>query len=334
MARELVKPMLAVSGRPFDSAGWIFEPKIDGTRCLAEVGGAGEGVLLYNRRQIDITYRYPEIASALAACAPPCLLDGEITVFAEGRPSFSRLARRDHQSDALKIEYLSRSLPASLVVFDILRLQGESLSSLPLSGRKGILSRLFTEVASSEQVTLIDSFPEKGTAYFQAALRMGIEGVMAKRLDSTYQPGVRSADWVKIKKSLKLDLVVGGYIPGRGKRIPYFGGLLLGAYREGRLEYVGRVGSGLSEEELSEISAAFSRRETSPFASDPGTPEAIWVEPEIVVQVSALEATADGHLRAPVFLRRREDKDPRECTIDQMPGHQLPSENSAEQKMV
>ncbi|HNX40399.1 MAG TPA: non-homologous end-joining DNA ligase [Methanothrix sp.] len=317
MSEERVLPMLAVSGRPFGAVGWIFEPKIDGTRCLAWAGGGGgrESVLLYNRRQIDITHRYPEIAADLDAGGPRCLLDGEIAVFSEGRPSFASLARRDHQSEALKIEYLSKNLPASFVVFDILSLRGESLMGLPLSARKEILREV---VSSGEQVVLVDSFPEKGTAYFQAALKMGIEGVMAKRLESTYQPGSRSRDWVKIKKSLKLDLVVGGYIPGTGKRSPFFGGLLLGAYREGHLQYIGRVGSGFSDEELSEISGSFSPRETSPFAFDTGLPRATWVEPQIVVQVTALEVTADGHLRAPVFLRSRDDKDPLECTVDQL----------------
>src|SRR5512137_1232641 len=118
MEMSPVKPMLAVSGRPFSSAEWIFEPKIDGTRCLAEV--SKRGVALYNRRLLDIAYRYPEIAAALARGASGCMLDGEIAVFVDGKPSFAALANRDHQSEKLRIEYLSSALPASYVVFDIL----------------------------------------------------------------------------------------------------------------------------------------------------------------------------------------------------------------------
>jgi ATP-dependent DNA ligase len=137
-------------------------------------------------------------------------------------------------------------------------------------------------------------------------------------LDSVYQPGTRSPDWIKIKKSLKLDLVIGGYIPGKGGRAASFGGLLLGAYQSGQLHYVGRVGSGFTDKELEEIAADFSPLDHSPFYNAPLTPLVRWVKPSQVVQVTALEATQDGHLRAPVFLRMRDDKDPLECTLDQV----------------
>jgi ATP-dependent DNA ligase len=242
-------------------------------------------------------------------------LDGEIAVFADGRPSFAKLAERDHQNDRLRIDFLSRSMPASYVVFDIIYAKEKSVMNLPLRERKQILREGLQE---SEFVTIADSFPEKGEDYFQAALKMGIEGIVAKRLDSVYEPGTRSQNWIKIKKSLKLDLVIGGYIPGKGGRVPYFGGLLLGAYSHGLLQYVGRVGSGFTDKELAEIAGAFSIQDLSPFVNAPATPPARWVEPHQVVQVSALEVTKDGHLRAPVFLRTRDDKEPQECTIDQL----------------
>jgi len=311
-----IKPMLAVSGQPFRREGWIFEPKIDGTRCIAS---AKKRVLLSNRRLADITYRYPELASALGSLQGECVLDGEITVFKKGIPSFRSLAERDHQNDTIKIDYLSRAMPASYVVFDILHLNGESLIHLPLKERKRILFReLEADLEDSETVTLIDSFPEKGEDYFQAALKMGIEGVVGKRLESPYLPGIRSQDWVKIKKSLKLDLVVGGYIPGKGDRRPYFGGLLLGAYSQGELVYISRVGSGFTEEELQDITSRFSPAEKPPFSNPPATAGVVWIEPEMVVQVTALERTHDGGLRAPVFLRMRDDKEPEECTLDQL----------------
>lgn len=308
--------MLAVSGQPFDSQEWIFEPKIDGTRAMAVVYSGG--VRLHNRRLLDITYRYPELEEALRAGSQGCIFDGEVAVFDdEGKPSFHSLAERDHQSDKIRIDYLSRALPASYVVFDILYARGTSLMDLPLSERKRILAE---ELEESEAVSIVDFFPESGRDYFSAALKMGIEGIMAKRLASTYEPGRRSRDWVKIKKSLKLDLVVGGFIPGKGGRAPYFGGLLLGAYDQGLLQYVGRVGSGFTEAELAEISDALIPRKSSPFISAPAPslPDVRWTEPIMVVQVGALEVTEDRHLRAPVFLRRRDDKDPEECGMAQI----------------
>jgi DNA ligase D-like protein (predicted ligase) len=312
MEMDPVKPMLAVSGQPFNRAGWIFEPKIDGTRCITAVS---KEVRLQNRRLVDITYRYPEVAEALVHSARECVLDGEITVFVKGRPSFRALAERDHQMERMKIDYLSRAMPVSYVVFDILYAKGKSVMDLPLRERKEILHE---ELEEGEIVSIVDSFPEKGEDYFQAALKMGIEGVVAKRLDSRYLPGIRSQDWIKIKKSLTIDLVVGGYIPGNGDREQYFGGLLMGAYDHGQLVYVGRVGSGFALAELQEITSHFLPRIQSPFSNPPTTPDVKWVEPNLVVEVTALEVTHDGHLRAPVFLHTRGDKDPLECTIDQL----------------
>lgn len=303
--------MLAVSGKPFSSEGWIFEPKIEGTRCIAS---AMNGLVLQNRRLVNITFRYPEIAEALAD-ASGCIFDGEIAIFSDGRPDFALLSEREHLMEKLRIDYLSRARPASFVVFDILFAQGKSVIDRPLVERKSILSQ---ELEESEQVTLIDYFPEKGEKYFQASLKVGIEGVMAKRADSVYQPGVRSPDWVKIKKQVKLDLVVGGYIQGKGSRQPYFGGLLLGAYRSGELVYVGRVGSGFSEQELQMISGDFEPIAEPPFSSPPRIQGVVWLKPKSVVQVAAMEVTENGSLRAPVFLRAREDKEPDECTLDQI----------------
>jgi DNA ligase D-like protein (predicted ligase) len=307
-----IKPMLAVAGQPFNSAEWIFEPKIDGTRCIANVS---EDVMLQNRRLANITSRYPELAKALAQRASHCILDGEIAVFSNGRPDFSALSVREHQMEMLKIDYLSRAMPASFVVFDILNIKGKSIMELPLSERKKILR---DELQEDELVVVSDFFCEKGVDYFDAALKMGIEGIMAKRLKSTYQPGARSSDWIKIKKNLKLDLVIGGYIPGKGNRERYFGGLLLGCYESGKLVYVGRVGSGFSEKELQEIVQDFEPISWSPFANPPSTLEVKWLKPDRVVQVAAMEVTEQGHLRAPVFLRMRNDKEAQECTLDQM----------------
>jgi DNA ligase D-like protein (predicted ligase) len=311
---EPIKPMLAVTGKPFSSRDWIFEPKIDGTRCIAHVG---DGVVLQNRRLTNIAYRYPEIVKALANSASGCVLDGEIAVFSDGVPDFSSLSDREHQTRRLRIEYLSRAMPASYVVFDILYSKGENMMDMPLNERKAILKE---ELQESDGVTLADCFPEKGEDYFKAALKLGIEGVMAKRLASTYQPGVRSPDWVKIKKRFEFDLVVGGYIQGKGRRMPTFGGLLLGAYGSRGLMYVGRVGSGFSDKELQDMIGDFEPSGAAPFSNPPHTPGVKWLKPNIVVQVAAMEVTENGSLRAPVFLRMRFDKEPLECSLDQLKG--------------
>jgi len=307
-----IKPMLAMAGQPFNSLEWIYEHKIDGTRCIADIT---KEVILQNCRLANITGRYPEWAKALAQRASHCILDGEIAVFSDGRPDFSALSIREHQTDRLKIDYLSQTLPASFVVFDILNIKGKSIMERPLSERKKILR---DELQEDELVIISDFFFEKGVDYFSAALKMGIEGIMAKRLKSTYQPGVRSPDWIKIKKRLKLDLVIGGYISGKGNRERYFGGLLLGGYESGKLIYVERVGSGFSEKELQEIVQEFEPIPMSPFANSPSSLDVKWLKPDRVVQVAVMKVTDQGHLRAPVFLHMRNDKEAQECTLDQI----------------
>jgi bifunctional non-homologous end joining protein LigD len=186
-----------------------------------------------------------------------------------------------------------------------------------LLDRKSILKE---ELQETDVATIIYYFHEDGKAYFKAALGKGLEGIMAKRLASTYQPGVRSRDWVKIKKQITFDLAVGGYTPGQGQRQPYFGALVLGAYDSdsGKLIYIVRVGSGFSTMELKEISSEFVPADESPFSQPISTKGVRWLKPEIVVEVEALEVSKKGHLRAPVFLRKRDDKLPEDCTIDQL----------------
>jgi DNA ligase D-like protein (predicted ligase) len=307
-----IKPMLAVLGDPFTAQGWIFEPKLDGTRCIAQVRGRIE---LQNRRLRIITGRYPELVKDLARLATNCVLDGEIAVFVRGRLDFAALEEREQQCNGLRIDYLSRAMPASYIAFDILYASGEILMDRPLAERKSILKE---ELQEGDLVSIADYMPEKGEAYYRAAVGIGLEGVVAKRLTSPYRPGIRSPDWIKIKKRLAADLVVGGYIPGKGSRERFFGGLILGAYDSGFLVYVGRVGSGFSDRELEEIAGAFEPSEEPPFSNPPRRRDARWLKPKLVVEVAALEVTPDRHLRAPVFLRIRDDKEPEECSMDQL----------------
>jgi DNA ligase D-like protein (predicted ligase) len=311
-----INPMLAVQGKAFSNKDWIFEPKIDGARCIAYI--SANTVELQNRRLKAITYRYPEVVRSLKqTVAGDCILDGEMSVFSKGVPSFSSLAVREQQlpTKKLRIDYLSKALPASYIVFDILHKDGESLMDLPLVERKSILKAMLKE---DSIVTIIDYLVEDGEAYFKAALKSGLEGIMAKRLASTYQPGVRSLDWIKIKKQQTFDLVVGGYTIGYGQREPFFGSLLLGAYDQGKLVFAGKVGSGFSMKELQETASEFNPSDESPFSNLFSMREVTWLKPELVVEVEALEVSKRKHLRAPVFLRKRNDKSPEECTIDQL----------------
>jgi len=311
-----IKPMLAVPGNAFNSKDWIFEPKIDGTRCIAHLF---DDIELQNRRLIQINYRYPELVKALKNSVNTSdrgiVLDGEIAMFSENVPNFNALAQREHQTQKMRIDYLSKTMPANYLVFDILFAHGNNVMDIRLEERKKLLNEVLEE---GDLITIMDYVPEIGTSYFQAALKMGVEGIMAKRKNSTYQPGARSPSWVKIKKNLTADLVVGGYIPGKGHRQRYFGSLLIGAYESNNLIYLGRVGSGFSDQELDEIRKRLTPIEHSPFADHPQFTKVTWVKPELVAEVSVLEVTAHGHLRAPVFHRIREDKTPQECGIDQM----------------
>jgi DNA ligase D-like protein (predicted ligase) len=311
---ELIPPMLAVRGNPFTEKGWIFEPKFDGTRCITHT--TANRIFLQNRRMADITGRYPDLVSALRETVPEeCVLDGEIIVFSGGKVDFHALQRREQQQRKLRIDILSQRYPATYIVFDILFTGGENIMHLPLSRRKEILSR---HIREDYRVVLIDYLEEKGEAYFRAARKKGLEGVMAKREESSYQPGIRSRDWVKIKREVEFDLVVGGFTRGEGWRSPLFGALVVGAYREGNLIYVGRVGSGFSTEEFAQILEILHPVKSSPFDPPPDLDGVTWVRPSMVVEVRAMEVTQGGKLRAPVYLRIRPDKPPSQCTYDEI----------------
>jgi len=306
--------MLAVRGSPFTEKGWFFEPKFDGTRCIAHV--SENHVFLQNRRMSDSSGRYPELISALRdAVKIDCILDGEIIAFSRGKVDFHALQRREQQQRKLRIDILSRKYPATYIVFDILALDGENLTQRPLRERKEILARYVKE---NNRVVIIDYLEEEGETYFSATKAKGLEGVMAKRADSTYQPGIRSSDWVKIKKEVEFDLVVGGFTQGEGWRTPLFGALAVGAYRDTSLIYIGRVGSGFTIEELRVIRNVMHPTEKSPFQPVPRLDRMTWVSPTLVVEVRAMEVTRDGKLRAPVYLRTRLDKLPSQCSYDEI----------------
>lgn len=310
---ELIPPMLAVRGDPFTKKGWIFEAKFDGTRCIAHI--SDNHVFLQNRRMADISGRYPELVSSLRALGKDCVLDGEIIVFSSGKVDFHALQRREQQQRKLRIDILSQKYPATYIIFDILSSEGANIMHRSLEIRKDLLAQTTFE---NDHITIIDYLEEKGEAYFRAARKKGLEGIMAKRMGSTYQPGVRSKDWVKIKREVEFDLVVGGFTKGEGWRSPLFGALVVGAYKNSTLVYVGRIGSGFSTDEFAHILKDLHPIKRSPFESYPDLNEVTWVQPTLVVEVRAMEVTNGGSLRAPVYLRTRTDKPPSQCLYDEI----------------
>ncbi len=297
-----VPPMLAVPAAelPEPEPAWAAEFKWDGVRAVAYLS-AGR-LRLLSRSGRDMTRAYPDLAELpRGAGSREMVLDGEIAVFAGGRPSFAALQRRMHV--AAPSPRLVAAVPATYLVFDIMDLGGESLISQPYAQRRDILE---AQHLSGEQVHVPPSFPSGGKAVLAVSIRDGLEGVVVKRLDSPYRPGRRSPDWLKIKNRRLLDVVVGGISPGRGHRAGQIGSLLVGIPRPGGLAYAGRVGTGFTQPGLRQLEQLFAplRRARPPFA-DPVPPaqarDVTWVEPRVVIEVSYAELTPDGILRAASF---------------------------------
>ena len=294
-----VPPMLAVPAAELPEPGpaWAAEFKWDGVRAVAYLS-AGR-LRLLSRSGRDMTRAYPELAGlAHQAGSREMVLDGEIAAFAGGRPSFAALQRRMHV--AAPSPRLLAAVPATYLVFDIMDLDGESLISEPYARRRDILE---AQQLAGEQVHVPPSFPGGGKAVLAVSIRDGLEGVVAKRLDSPYRPGRRSPDWLKIKNRRILDVVVGGISPGRGHRAGQIGSLLVGIAGPGGLAYAGRVGTGFTQPELRRLEQLLAplRRDRPPFAGPVPPAQArdvTWVEPRLVIEVSYAELTPDGILRA------------------------------------
>ena len=311
-----IAPMLAsAADEPFDSPDFIYEPKWDGVRTIAFVDG-GE-VRLQTRNLLDCTKQYPEGTQAAEALtgAYHAILDGEVVALDEkGVPSFQRLQPRMHVSDESTVRKLRKSTPVIYQVFDILYADGEDLTRKPLRERLRRLDEALTPMGS---IRRSEGFPGTGVALFEAAREQGLEGIVAKRLDSIYQPGARSPAWVKIKAFRTMECVIGGWTAGQGGRTKTLGALLLGVYRDGKLQPVGHVGTGFDERTLRDLLKLLEEHEspTSPFATQPRTNQpARWCLPELVCEVEYVEITRDGTLRHPTYRGLRADVDPREVT--------------------
>jgi bifunctional non-homologous end joining protein LigD len=311
---KAITPMLATLGKDLPKDGdWTYEPKYDGIRVLAFVTAAD--VRLITRNAKDKTKQFPEIIADLkklpGKTGRNLVLDGEIVALTDGEPArFQELQSRMHVENALSIKRLVKDLPAAFIVFDLLVDGDDVLVNESWSDRRARLEkRLGRKRLPAIRLGETSDDPE---AMLRAAQEHGWEGIMAKRLESPYRPGIRSKDWLKLKLERRQEFVVGGYTEPRNSR-QHIGALLLGYYNDdSEFIYAGHTGGGFTRQSLSEMYDRLRalERKTSPFSRTPKTNERPhWVKPEVVVEVRFNEWTNEGKLRQPVFLGVREDKE-------------------------
>lgn len=315
------EPMLAtLAAEPFDGDAWGFEPKWDGVRTLAI---CDTDTRLVSRNGKNVTAGYPELTSLHdRLVALDAVVDGEIVAMEEGRPSFQRLQQRMHVRDQSKVERLAARIPVTFVAFDLLRLDGEDLTARPLTERRALLQEA---LVADDRTQLSPQVVGDGVALYGAAVEQGLEGIVAKRLDSRYEAGKRSQAWLKIKVTFDADVVVVGWTEGEGRRAGGVGSLVMAVYDDGSLRYVGNVGTGFDAASLDDAQRRLSAlADTAPpfdrnvIRSRPELRHAHWVEPRLVARVEHRQLTDAGRLRAPSFQGFREDKEPQDCIFAQL----------------
>ncbi|ONH24528.1 DNA polymerase ligase N-terminal domain-containing protein [Pseudofrankia asymbiotica] len=335
-----LEPMYAVAGPLPSGLEWVYEVKWDGMRVLAFVEGGR--VRARSRAGRDVTAAFPELRPVGAALgATQAVLDGEIVAFGpDGRPDFSLLAHRIHVADAGAARRLARQIPVSYVVFDLLFLEGHATTGLSFDERRELLGQF-------PGLTLSDTLPGDGPEVLRASAAAGLEGVIAKRRSSVYQPGRRAADWVKTKNIRTQTVVIGGWEPGAGRREGRIGSLLVGVADPGgalpggpaggepdgeiggdsggdiAFRYAGHVGTGFSDATLDLLAGLLEplRRDTPPFPDVPAqrARRAIWVRPELVAEVEYARWTPDARMRHPSFKGLRDDMTPADTARDFSP---------------
>jgi bifunctional non-homologous end joining protein LigD len=307
---KLIRPMLATLASEVPSgAQWTYEEKYDGIRALA-YRQKGK-VRLWSRNLLDLTAGFAEVAAAVTALpGGDLVLDGELVVFdKKGVSRFQLLQRRGAGG---RLEY---------AVFDLLERDGTPLLKRPLKERRVHLEEV---VGTGRVLRLARQLGKNGKAAYRNAQTREWEGIIAKDDTSTYQPGLRSRAWLKVKVRKQSEFVIGGFTAPTGSRA-HLGALLVGLYDGPALRYAGKVGSGYTRESLAELATLLAplRTEKLPFADVPELRKmkgATWVKPKLVAQIAFAEWTADGKLRQPTFLGLRRDKSPRECRWDEREG--------------
>lgn len=315
-----IHPMqAALAPGPFDSDDFLYEIKFDGIRAISYLDADG-GLSIMSRNQVEQAGRYPEFANfGKIFLASELVVDGEIVALDEqGVSRFQLLQGRMGLTDPGAIKQAAAEIPVRYYIFDILYLDGRDLTGLPLWRRKEILSRIFL---SHKFLRETEGIEAQGTAFFNAAKELGLEGVMAKRRDGLYRQR-RTRDWQKIKAVREQEFVIGGYTDPQGGR-PYFGALLLGFYRGRDLIYAGHVGTGFTEDMLHRLYELMRPLEqaASPFAEEPRPNQPVhWVMPTLVAQVKFTQWTREGSLRHPSFLGLRDDLKPRQVVREEERG--------------
>jgi bifunctional non-homologous end joining protein LigD len=318
---EHLEPMKAILGKlPRDDGAYGYEIKWDGVRAIAYCSGGR--VTLESRNLLDVTAQYPELrAVGRQLGSREAVLDGEIVAFDdEGRPSFQLLQRRMHLRSDSEIRRRAKRTPVTYMVFDVLYLEGRTTMRLPYEERRAVLEGLGLEGPSWQTPAYHRG---DGKSVLAASRAQGLEGIIAKRLDGDYVPGKRTKAWVKVKNVRAQEIVIGGWLPGKGRREDMIGALVVG-YNEAedgerRLRYAGKVGTGFTEEDLRRLAELMEplRRANSPFDGRQPPRETVFVEPRLVAEIEFNEWTSAGTLRHPSFKGLRDDKDAAEVVREE-----------------
>jgi DNA ligase D-like protein (predicted ligase)/DNA ligase D-like protein (predicted 3'-phosphoesterase) len=326
---ERVEPMFArLSTLPADDERWRYEIKWDGVRVILYCTGGR--IRLTNRNLRDVTDQYPELrALGRALGSSEVILDGEVVALNEdGKPDFGRLQHRMHIGSESAARRLAKTIPTVYMIFDVLFLDGSSTMPLPYEERREQLENLDLGGPHWQ----VPSYHRgDGKAFLEASRQQQLEGIVAKRLDSVYEPGRRSGAWRKIKNVHEQELVIGGWLPGQGRRSGTLGSLAVGYYdvtpeeakRRGepqRLIYAGNVGTGFKEHDLKKLTELLEplRSEDSPFHGRQPPKQTVFVEPKLVAEIEFREWTRTRTLRAPSFKGLRDDKDPQDVVLEQV----------------
>ena len=309
-----VAPMLAVLAAdvPSDPHNYAFEYKWDGVRAIGYYDG--KRLELRSRNDLIITQRYPELHSLGEAIGKtPVVLDGEIIALDEHeRPSFTRLQKRMHVNDRHAIARLMHEVPAFFVLFDLLYIDGKNTMSLPYTERRKLLEELAVSGPYWQRTPMQVG---DGAPMLETARQNGMEGIVAKKLNSSYDPGRRSDCWLKVKIIQRQELVIGGWIPEQGGRMNHVGALLTGYYdRDGKLHYAGSVGTGFNAKTHAQLTSLFAKhqRSTQPFAEKLPKKGMLWLDPVLVAEIEYRRWPAGGLMQQGAFKGLRSDKSPRE----------------------
>lgn len=319
---SIIKPMLALPiAKAFNSKDWVFEIKWDGVRAI--IFKENEKIRIQSRKGNEITYKYPEIVksleNALTDSTESTIMDGEIVVLDEkGLPNFQGHQRRMNIESSKEIEILAKEIPATYYVFDILYYNGKDLKMHSYLERRRILTKILRK---DERIKISDYIEENGLELLKQTKQFNLEGIVAKRKSSIYKEGVRSQDWLKIKNVKTQDCVIIGYTKGLGNRQRYFGSLLLAVYdtQKTKFRFVGHTGSGFDLETLKIIYSKLRKIQAKAMPIDYlpyRNRETAWVKPMLIAEVKFSGWTEEGIMRAPIFLRLRDDKEPKECVIE------------------